>query len=131
MNFRNSNKCPGIYTGKRNSEIEKQGTIVGWQFGPRSRPNGEKSVDRPMPRARRGHGHHRAHARGAGGGALAEGSPVAGAEDGLHGGYQRSYGMASGKVRVTEAHWGWPTMRRVEVRPAWQWFNGGEALRWS
>jgi hypothetical protein len=41
--FRNSNKFPGIYIGKTNSEIEKQGTVVGPQFGPRPRPNGRKA----------------------------------------------------------------------------------------
>jgi hypothetical protein len=33
-NFRTSNKFPGIYIGKVNLEIEKQGTVVGRQFGP-------------------------------------------------------------------------------------------------
>jgi hypothetical protein len=33
---------------------------VGQQFGPRTRPNGEKPVDWPIPSARRGRDHHAA-----------------------------------------------------------------------
>jgi hypothetical protein len=48
MIFRNSNKFLEIYIGKTISEIEKQGTVLGRQFGPWPQPNEEKPADRPM-----------------------------------------------------------------------------------
>jgi hypothetical protein len=62
-------------------------------------------------------------------GASVEGSPAAAVEEGLHGGHQRSEGMASGMARETGAHPRWPREGEGQSGVVGVAFIGGEGLR--